>query len=158
MLSRILGRREPIALGFEQRECVIVPQTATRVALHADVYFVAAAPDGAFIDDAFLVWEDHAGRGRGSAFRRSRWNRAVVEGRFRYPPQSLEIAVTPQGRSATLTFTDPLIPHDSDVQRESALVLEVHLRSRREPVRRRLWRVSMRSWAEPPDITWLGGV
>jgi len=151
-LWRLIKPGPALDLRFEQRECVIVPQTDTRIALHADVYFVASARRRGVIDDATLAWS--FGR---TQFRLSRWDRAVIDGRFRYPPQPLAAEVGPGPAPVTLTFTDPLIPHGSGPPPEtSTLVLELMLRDGRK-VRRELWRVRQTSWDEPASVLWLGG-
>jgi hypothetical protein len=150
MLSRWFGGR-PV-LQFERRECVIVPQVPGRVALHADVFFEGSARSGLIIRDAYLVWA--APR---RVIRRSRWERAVVAGRFRYPPAALDLPLRREPLDVTLTFTDPLIPHgDSAPPPSSVLTLELSLGPGRME-RRQLWRVEMSSWGEPARVHWLGG-
>jgi hypothetical protein len=141
-----------LRLRFEQRECVIVPQTRGFVALHADVHFVASARRTTAIDDAFLVW-----RIGGREYRRSRWDRAVVDGRFRYPPQPLAVEVGGEPIALTLTFTDALIPYGEEPPPgTSALVLELRDAGGRV-TSREPWRVAMTSWEEPAAVTWTGG-
>jgi hypothetical protein len=141
-----------LRLRFEQRECVIVPQTRGFVALHADAHLAAAARRATWIDDAYLVW-----RMAGREFRRSRWDRAVVDGRFRYPPQSLAAAVGAEPIVLTLTFTDALIPYgDEPPPATSSLALEVRTRDGRVESRE-LWRLAMTSWEEPAVVTWTRG-
>ena len=153
MLRRLFASAEPISLRFRQRECVIVPQTAARVALHADVYFEAIAPIPRVIEDAWLVW---GARGSRQPFRRSRWDRAVVDGHFRYPPQALAAPVGETATSLTLTFTDPLIPHEAAPPRASSLVLELAVAGESRPLRRELWRVEIEAWERPALVTWVG--
>lgn len=158
MLDRVLGRRPDLVLRFEQRECVIVPQTATRIAIHADVHFVFSSARAASIDDAALIWEHDGPRGRRVTFRRSRWDRAVVEGRFRYPPQRLAVEAGPEAREVTLTFTDALIPHGPEAPPPlSVLSLELTLGGVSRPLRRELWRVRLTSWDVAGEVTWTAG-
>lgn len=153
MLDRLLRRRQPLLLRFERRECVIVPQTSTRLGLHADVHFLAQSPSGeAVIEDAHLLWEAQK---RHTPVRRSRWDRAIIEGKFRYPPQPLEIIVGGRPRAITLTFTDPLIPHGPEAPpTASRLVLELVLDGGRR-VRRDLWRVELTAWNQPATTHWI---
>jgi hypothetical protein len=146
-------------LRFERREALIVPQTPRHVALHADVFFAAAARDrsAAVIQDAYLDWIVPSGNSAPKIIRRVRWDRAVLGGRFLYPSQALEITLD---RSAvaevTLTFTDGLIGHeDGTPPAESTLTLELHLAGgRRQSVD--LWRVRMNDWLQPrADLEWL---
>jgi len=147
-IPSFLRRRPPVDLRFQQRECVIVPQTATRIALHADVNFAATSTRGALvIEDAHLVWRIDGGA-RAPDFRRSRWDRAVIGGRFRYPPQALAVTLSSSPVEVTLTFTDPLIPHGEEPPpHQSTLVLELSLEGG-STVRHDLWRVEMPSWDE----------
>ncbi len=156
MLDRLLGRGPDLVLRFDQRECVIVPQTATRIALHADVHFVFSSRRAASIDDAALIWE-HDQRGRRVTFRRSPWDRAVVEGRFRYPPQPLAVEAGPEAREVTLTFTDALIPHSPEAPpATSVLTLELAIAGASKPLRRQLWRVRLASWDLAGEVAWIG--
>jgi hypothetical protein len=149
MLSRWPGGG--LDLRFERRECVIVPQVPGRVALHADVFFQGSSKRARVISDAHLVWA-----APGHVIRRSHWDRAVVAGRFRYPPTALDLALADDPLEVTLTFTDPLIPHgDSPPPPISSLSLELSLKGGRSE-RRELWRVEMRSWDDPATVEWLG--
>jgi hypothetical protein len=150
MLRRLLGPR-PLDLIFEQRECVIVPQTRDLVALHADVFFVATASTERVIEDAHLLWT--ASRSD-DPFRRTRWDRAVVSGRFRYPPQALDIAVSKEPVPVTLTFTDPLIPHGGRSLPDSVIAVAISLRGSK-PLLRPLWRVQVSTWDGPANVIWL---
>src|SRR5438067_13135790 len=105
-----LRRREPLALRFEQREGIFLPQTAGYWALHADVCFRAIATDeDVTITDARLDWRSSADRKAGS-LASVRWDRVAVEGRFRYPIEALDLAIGAfPGTEATFTFDAGLI-------------------------------------------------
>jgi hypothetical protein len=150
MLSRLFRRRPRLTLRFEQRECVMAPQTPARYALHADVHMAAAAAEPASVDDAWLEW--HAGA---SVIRRSRWDRAVIDGRFRYPPEPLAFKVDARAGTLTLTFNDALIPHGQEPPPlDSVLTLELAL-GEGPSVRRDLWQVRLTSWDAPAEARWL---
>jgi hypothetical protein len=140
-------------MRFEQRECVIVPQTGTRAALHADVHFEAISHEAHVIEDAYLIWRVARAR---EPFRRSHWDRAVVDGHFRYPPQPLAVAVGAEPVDVTLTFTDALIPHNEPPMPEASLLLELAIAGEAKPLQRELWRVAIASWQRPAEVTWLG--
>jgi hypothetical protein len=157
VLDRFFGRSRPARLEFSRRECVLVPQTPTRFALHADVHFEATSRRGATIDDAHLVWErlNENGQPPGE-MRRSRWDRAVVDGRFRYPPLALDTRIGEEPRQITLTFTDPLIPHGPEAPPSlSCLTIDLSFQGKKS-VRTRLWEISMTSW-DGANIRWLPG-
>jgi hypothetical protein len=148
MLRRLLGSR--LALSLEQGECVIVPQTRGYLALHADVRLSLTARRPCTLSDASLVWGD----GR-RTLRRSRWDRAVIEGRFRYPPEPLLLAVDDSLLEVTLTFTDALIPRPAGPPPPtSTLVLELAVLGQGRPITRLLWRISLASWDEPASAHW----
>ena len=150
MLARLIRRRLPLTLHFEQRECAIVPQTAGLVALHAGVYFTAIAPGPAVaFEDAWLSWT-----ASGATIRRSRWGRAIASGKFRYPPQPLGTVTRETPLTLSLTFTDPLIPHPAPrPPPESLLTLELVLTGG-DVLRRDLWRVRMSNW-DGAYVEWL---
>lgn len=129
-----------------------MPQTRGFAALHADVHFAASASRPLLVEDAFLVWR--IGR---REFRRSRWDRAVAGGRFRYPPQPLAFEAGEAPQTLTLTFNDALIPYgDEPPPTLSNLSLELQLAGgARES--RELWRLQMSSWDEPARLSWTGG-
>lgn len=155
-LRRLLGPR--LLLRFEQREGVLVPQTATHWALHADVFFVAVRSGAAAltISDAHLAWEVRS-RNSASVIKTLRWDRAVIEGKFRYPIQALAFEAEAVAKPLTLTFDDGLMKvPGGPPPAESFLALVLSLGDRQRPLRRDLWRVGLRSWDQArADLEWL---
>lgn len=137
------------------REALIVPQTPRHVALHADVLFAVRATrtESVRLEDAHLHWLLDGG---GATMKSIRWDRAVINGRFSYPP-ALEVEIEREpAAEVTLTFTDGLIQHaDGRPPKQSKLVLELLLEGGKR-LRYDLWRVRMEDWQQPrADLEWL---
>lgn len=151
---RLLGRRDALELQFQLREAVIAPQTGDYVGVHADVFFVArssAAP--VTIEDAHLYWTRSP---EAAPLAQLRWDRAVVAGRFRYPPVPLAIDVGSAPVEVTLTFADGLVRHDRGTPPpRSTLVLEIQLADGKRQTYD-LWRVFLVDWQQPrAGLEWL---
>lgn len=151
---RLLGRRDALELKFQLREAVIAPQTGDYVGVHADVFFVARSSGAPVtIEDAYLYWTRSP---EAAPLAQLRWDRAVVAGRFRYPPAPLAIEVSGAPVDVTLTFADGLVRHEPGTPpSRSTLVLELRLSGGKRPTYD-LWRVSLADWQQPrAGLEWL---
>ena len=151
-------RRDPLALSFEQREGIFVPQTAGYWALHADVCLRAIATgEPVTLVDAHLDWLTGSGK-KAEALKSLRWDRVAIDGHFRYPIEPLTLVAGPTpGIEVTFTFDAGLVklpvgPPPS----ETLLRLRLAIGGREWTVDRDLWRVEIAAWDQPrAGMIWL---
>jgi hypothetical protein len=150
----LLRRAESLRLHFERREAILVLQVKGIWGLHADVAFQAIASRADVrITDAYLDWL--GGEGKSSrVLANVRWDRASVDGRYRYPAEPLSLTVSAtEAAVATFTFDAGLI-RVASAPKTSILRFRLVVDGG-GTVTRDLWRVQIEDAAAAASFTWL---